>query len=387
VDLFEYQGKQFLARFGVAVPDGAVADTPEEATAAAERLGFPVAVKAQVRVGGRGKAGGIRIGHDAAEVEAHARAILGMDIRGHTVHRVWVERGADVAAEYYASITVDRPGRQYLALVSARGGVDIEEVAATEPGAIARLGISPGGGLSEEAARGVVEAAGLAADVRDAAAAMLGGLFVAFADGDAELVEVNPLVVRSDRQLIGLDAKVSLDDSARFRHPEWGEWATAEWHDERERRARERGLNYVGLDGTVGVIGNGAGLVLSTLDVVSQAGGSAANFLDVGGGASADVIAAALDVVDSDDRVRAILVNIFGGITRGDEVARGMLAATEQVELRSPIVVRLDGTNAAEGRALLKDHESERLVSQPTMLDAARAAVALAGRPPEAAAR
>jgi succinyl-CoA synthetase beta subunit len=224
----------------------------------------------------------------------------------------------------------------------------------------------------------LVEEAGLAPDVHDAAAAMLVALFTAFAEGDAELVEVNPLVVGTDRQLLALDAKVSLDDSARFRHPEWEEWATAEWHDERERRARERGLNYVGLDGTVGVIGNGAGLVLSTLDVVSQAGGAAANFLDVGGGASADVIAAALEVVDSDDRVRAILVNIFGGITRGDEVARGMLAAMERVELRSPIVVRLDGTNASEGRALLAEHESDRLVSQPTMLDAARAAVALA---------
>jgi succinyl-CoA synthetase beta subunit len=378
VDLFEYQGKQFLARFAVPVPSGAVADTPAEAAAAAERLGYPAAVKAQVRVGGRGKAGGIRIGHDAAEVEAHARAILGMDIRGHTVQRVWVERGADVAEEYYASFTIDRPGRQYLGLVSARGGVDIEEVAATEPAAIARLGISPNAGLSEGAARRLVEEAGLAPDVHDAAAAMLVALFTAFAEGDAELVEVNPLVVGTDRQLLALDAKVSLDDSARFRHPEWEEWATAEWHDERERRARERGLNYVGLDGTVGVIGNGAGLVLSTLDVVSQAGGAAANFLDVGGGASADVIAAALEVVDSDDRVRAILVNIFGGITRGDEVARGMLAAMERVELRSPIVVRLDGTNASEGRALLAEHESDRLVSQPTMLDAARAAVALA---------
>jgi succinyl-CoA synthetase beta subunit len=381
VDLFEYQGKQFLARFAVPVPSGAVADTPAEAAAAAERVGYPAAVKAQVRVGGRGKAGGIRIGHDAAEVEAHARAILGMDIRGHTVQRVWVERGADVAEEYYASFTIDRPGRQYLGLVSARGGVDIEEVAATEPAAIARLGISPNAGLSEGAARRLVEEAGLAPDVHDAAAAMLVALFTAFAEGDAELVEVNPLVVGTDRQLLALDAKVSLDDSARFRHPEWEEWATAEWHDERERRARERGLNYVGLDGTVGVIGNGAGLVLSTLDVVSQAGGAAANFLDVGGGASADVIAAALEVVDSDDRVRAILVNIFGGITRGDEVARGMLAAMERVELRSPIVVRLDGTNASEGRALLAEHESDRLVSQPTMLDAARAAVALAEAP------
>ncbi len=380
MDLFEYQGKQFLAGFGVPVPDGAVADTPEEAETAAERLGYPVAVKAQVRIGGRGKAGGIRIGRDGAEVRSHAEAILGMDIRGHTVRRVWIERGADVAEEYYASFTVDRANRQYLALVSARGGVDIEEVASTDPDAIARLPIDASTGLTGDAARQVVEAAGLAPDVRDAAAVMLVSLFNAYVAGDAELVEVNPLIVTGHRTLVALDAKVTLDDSARFRHPEWEQWATAEWHDERERRARERGLNYVGLDGTVGVIGNGAGLVLSTLDVVSQAEGSAANFLDVGGGASAEVIAAALEVVDSDDRVRAIFVNIFGGITRGDEVARGMIDAMGRVALRSPIVVRLDGTNAAEGRALLAGHESDRLVSQPTMLDAARTAVALAAR-------
>ena len=374
MDLFEYQGKQFLARYGVAVPQGEVADTPEEAVAAAERLGYPVAVKAQVRVGGRGKAGGIKLGRTADEVAAHARAILGMDIRGHVVRRVWVEGGADVAEEYYVSFTVDRAGRRYLALASSQGGVDIEEVAATDPDAIARVPVGVDGGDMAS----IVDAAGLAADVRDQAAALLERLFEAFTQGDAELVEVNPLVVTGDRRVVALDAKVTLDDSARFRHPEWEDWATAEWHDERERRARERGLNYVGLDGTVGVIGNGAGLVLSTLDVVSQAGGDAANFLDVGGGASADVIAAALEVVDSDDRVRAILVNIFGGITRCDEVAKGILDAMARVELRSPIVVRLDGTNAEEGRALLAGHQSDRLISRPTMLEAAQAAVDLA---------
>jgi succinyl-CoA synthetase beta subunit len=378
VDLFEYQGKQFLARRGVAVPAGEVADTPEEAVAAGVEVGYPAAVKAQVRVGGRGKAGGIRVGSDADAVASHARAILGMDIRGHTVRRVWVERGVEVAEEYYASFTVDRANRCYLGIVSARGGVDIEEVAASEPEAIARLPISPSTGLSVEEARRLADEARLADDVRADAAELLVSLFGAFTTGDAELVEVNPLAVTSERRLLALDAKVSLDDSARFRHPEWDEWASAEWHDERERRARERGLNYVGLDGSVGIIGNGAGLVLSTLDVVSQAGGAAANFLDVGGGASADVIAAALEVVDADDRVRAILVNIFGGITRCDEVARGILDAMGRVELRSPIVVRLDGTNAEDGRALLADHESDRLVARPTMLDAAGTAVELA---------
>ena len=378
MDLFEYQGKQFLGRFAIAVPSGAVADTPEEAAAAAEQLGYPVAVKAQVRIGGRGKAGGIRIGQDAAEVEAHARAILGMDIRGLIVRRLWLERAADVGEEYYVSFTIDRANRRYLGMVSAQGGIDIEQVAATDPEAIVRLPVEPGGGLTLAEARRATDAAGLRGDVRDEAAAFLLELFKAFREGDAELVEVNPLIVTVDGQLVALDAKVSLDDSARFRHPEWNEWATAGWHDERERRARERGLNYVGLNGTVGIIGNGAGLVLSTLDVVSQAGGAAANFLDVGGGAGADVIAAALEVVDSDDGVRAIFVNIFGGITRCDQVAQGILDATGRVSLRNPIVVRLDGTNAEEGRALLADYVTDRLVSRPTMLDAAEAAVALA---------
>ncbi|MEW6152806.1 MAG: ADP-forming succinate--CoA ligase subunit beta [Actinomycetota bacterium] len=378
MDLFEYQGKQFLARHGVEVPSGGVADTVEEALAKAARLGYPVAVKAQVRTGGRGKAGGIKVAHDPDELATHAGSILGMDIKGHTVHRVWVERGTVPAEEYYASLTVDRGNRCYLVLLSARGGVDIEEVAAAEPEAIVRERVSASTGLSRDHAQAIVDAAGLAADVGDQAADMLVALFGALTEGDAELVEVNPLAVTADRRLVALDAKVTLDGSARFRHPEWDGWATAEWHDERERRARERGLNYVGLDGTVGVIGNGAGLVLSTLDVVDQVGGSAANFLDVGGGASADVIAAALEVVDSDDRVQAVLVNIFGGITRCDEVARGIIDALDRVELRSPIVVRLDGTNAEEGRALLAGHESPRLVSRPTMLDAAQAAVELA---------
>ena len=381
MDLFEYQGKQFLGQFGIPVPDGAVADTPEEAQAAGDRLGYPVAVKAQVRVGGRGKAGGIRVAQDATEVLAHARAILGMDIKGHTVRRLWLERAAEVAEEYYASFTIDRSNRCYLGMVSAQGGVDIEQVAATNPEAIARLPVDPSEGVTSDETRRLAAAGALRADVRDAAGVFLTQLYRAFWAGDTDLVEVNPLVVTGDGRLVALDAKVSLDDSARFRHPEWEEWATAEWHDDRERRARERGLNYVGLTGTVGIIGNGAGLVLSTLDVVSQAGGSAANFLDVGGGAGADRIAAALEVVDSDDRVRAILVNIFGGITRCDEVARGILDAMGRVELRSPIVVRLDGTNAEEGRALLAGNMSDRLISRPTMLEAAQAAVAMAGAP------
>jgi succinyl-CoA synthetase beta subunit len=391
VDLFEHQGKEFLARYGVPVPEGIVADTPEAAVGAGERLGWPVAVKAQVRAGGRGKAGGIRLASDGGEARAHAEAILALTIGGHRVRRLWVERGTSIAAEWYASFTLDRAGRGYVAIASARGGVDIEEVAATEPAAVVRRPLNPLDGLPPEAARSLAAEAGLVAGGGDGvgdpepAAAMLAALYRAFTEGDAELVEVNPLVVTAAGRLLALDAKVSLDGNARFRHPEWEGWAAAEWHDERERLAREKGLNYVGLAGSVGVIGNGAGLVLATLDVVNEVGGAAANFLDVGGGAGADVISAALEVVGGDPSVRAILVNIFGGITRCDQVATGILEALGRVELAAPIVVRLDGTNAEEGRAILAGHaDGRRLVAEPTMLDAARRAVALAGPGPGA---
>jgi succinyl-CoA synthetase beta subunit len=387
VDLYEYQGKQFLATFGVPVPAGEVAASADDAVATAEELGFPVAIKAQVRVGGRGKAGGIRLAGDAAEARTAATAILGLDISGHTVEQVWVERASEIAAEHYVSFTLDRSARVHLGLLSARGGVDIETVAVEEPDAVARLHVDPVDGLSTQRCREWVAAAGLAEPAGEALVEMLGLLWVAYAEGDAELVEVNPLVVTAAGELVALDAKVTLDDSAAFRHPDWDTYVASQAGDEREQAARARGLQYVGLDGTVGIIANGAGLAMSTLDVVSQVGGTPANFLDIGGGAKAEVMAAALEVVNADPKVAAIFVNIFGGITRGEEVANGIVEALARVDIASPIVVRLDGTNAAEGRAILADHESQRLRSRPTMVEAARTAVELAaqsGWPPGA---
>jgi succinyl-CoA synthetase beta subunit len=382
MDLLEYQGKELLAAAGFPVPRGRVASSVDEAVVAADAIGYPVVVKAQVRVGGRGKAGGVRVAAGPSAVREAAGAILGMDIRGHTVGVVLLEPAADIAAEYYAGFTFDRSARLHLGLLSAQGGVEIEEVAARDPEAVARAHVDPLDGLSADAAAGLVERSGISGPVAGELAALLPALYEAYVAADAELVEINPLVVTGSGGLVALDAKVTVDDNAAFRHPEWAAWRASEELDPRERRAREKGLNYVGLDGTVGIIGNGAGLVMSTLDVVSHVGGSAANFLDVGGGASAAVIAAALEVVSSDERVGAILVNIFGGITRGDEVAKGIIQAVSAVDIPSPIVVRLDGTNAEEGRALLADHLSERLRSEPTMLDAARLAVALAGPGP-----
>ncbi len=378
MDLLEYQGKQLLATHGAVVPEGAVADSVDAAEAAAGALGYPVVVKAQVPVGGRGKAGAIRVANSPGEVRENAAAILGLSLKGHLVRRLWLEPASQIAREHYASLTFDRAARRHLLLVSARGGVDIEEVARDDPDAIVRHHVDPLDDLSAETARQVVDRAGLEPGAGAELAGLLLAMWSAYRGGDAELVEVNPVVVTAAGQVVALDAKVILDDSAAFRHPEWSEWRAGEVLDDRERLAREKGLNYIGLAGSVGVIGNGAGLVMSTLDVVNQVGGTAANFLDVGGGAGADLVAAALEVVNSDDKVRAILVIIFGGITRGEQVARGIVEALDRVDLRSPIVVRLDGTNAEEGRAILAEHPSDRLVSEPTMLDAARRAVALA---------
>jgi succinyl-CoA synthetase beta subunit len=303
-----------------------------------------------------------------------------MDIKGHVVKRVWIERASDIAEEYYASFTLDRAAKLYLGLLSAQGGIDIEQVAETAPEAIARLHVDPVAGLSEAECRSWVTSAQLNPAATDGVVDILMKLFHAYVDGDADLVEINPLILTPDGRVHALDAKVSLDENAAFRHPEWDEYAATQELDARERLAREKGLNYIGLDGTVGIIGNGAGLVMSTLDVVNQVGGSAANFLDVGGGADATVLSNAIEVITTDENVRAILVNIFGGITRCDEVADGIVTALERVEVKAPIVIRLDGTNAVEGRAIIKPHESARLISQPTMLDAARKAVELASK-------
>jgi succinyl-CoA synthetase beta subunit len=378
VDLYEYQGKQYFARFGIPTSPGGTADTVEEAVEQAEGAGYPVVVKAQVKVGGRGKAGGIRLANDPGEARQAAQAILGMDIKGHTVHRLWVEHASDIAKEYYASFTLDRPAKLHLGMLSAEGGVEIEEVAVTNPEAIIRLHINPCDGLDEETARRWVDEAGLDEAARDGAAQLLVRLYHCFVEGDCDLAEINPLILTTGGTVHALDAKVTLDENAAFRHPEWEELAGTDTEDPREKMAKEKGLNYIGLDGTVGIIANGAGLAMSTLDVVNQVGGTAANFLDIGGGANAAVMTAALEVINSDPAVRSILVNIFGGITRVDDVANGVIQALSSVQIRSPIVLRLDGTNAEAGRALLAPHLSDRVLAEPTMLAAARRAVALA---------
>jgi succinyl-CoA synthetase beta subunit len=378
VDLYEYQGKQYFARFGIPTSPGGVADTVDQAVAQAQLAGYPVVVKAQVKVGGRGKAGGIKLADDEAEVRRHAQAILGMDIKGHVVQRLWVEHASDIAHEYYASFTLDRQAKLHLGMLSARGGVDIEEVAATEPEAIARLHIDPTRGLDATTARRWVNEAKLDTEAQVQAAELVQALYRCYVDGDCDLAEINPLILTTDGRVHALDAKVTLDDNAAFRHPEWKDFAATEVEDPRELMAKEKGLNYIGLSGTVGIIANGAGLAMSTLDVVNQVGGTAANFLDIGGGANADVMAAALEVINADPAVRSIFVNIFGGITRCEEVANGILEALGRVEIRSPIVMRIDGTNAELGREILAPHLSDRLVSEPTMLDGARRAVAMA---------
>jgi succinyl-CoA synthetase beta subunit len=379
MDLFEYQGKQLFARYGIPVSAGDVADTVDEAVNAAAAAGYPVVVKAQVQVGGRGKAGGIQLAADADEVRTHAGNILGMDIKGHVVERVWIEHASDIAEEYYASYTLDRSAKKFLGMLSAQGGVEIEQVADENPDAIARITIDPVDGLDEVRAREWVIAAKLNPKATDGTVDILLKLHTAFTDGDADLVEINPLILTPEGKVHALDAKVSLDENARFRHPEWDDLKGLEKRDPREREAAEKGLQYVGLDGNVGVIANGAGLAMATCDIVHEVGGKPANFLDIGGGASAQVMANALEVINNDPSVKSIFINIFGGITKGEEVANGIVQALTQVDITSPIVIRLDGTNADQGREILSSHESDRLVSKPTMIDAARKAVEMAG--------
>ncbi len=380
MDLFEYQGKQYFARFDIPISRGGVADTVEEALQQAEKIGYPVVVKAQVQVGGRGKAGGIKIANNADEVRTHAGNILGMDIKGHVVHRLWIEQASDIAEEYYVSFTLDRSKKLHFGMLSAQGGVEIEQVAEENPDAIAKIWIDPVDGLTEDAARAWVKAAQLNPQAEAGTIDIVQKLYHCYIDGDATLAEINPLILTPDGTVRALDAKVSLDDAAFYRHKEvWEDFSGLEPHDERERRAAELGLQYVGLEGTVGIIANGAGLAMSTVDIVNQVGGSPANFLDIGGGANADHMANALTVINEDENVHAIFINIFGGITRCDEVARGIVQAMSRVELKSPIIARLDGTNAAEGRAIIKEHESERLMMREDMLTAAKTAVEIAG--------
>jgi succinyl-CoA synthetase beta subunit len=378
MDLLEYQGKQFFATYGIPVSDGEATGDVDEAVAIANRVGYPVVVKAQVHTGGRGKAGGVKLAENEAEAREHASNILGLDIKGHIVKTIWVEKASDIAEEYYASFTLDRSAKQYLGMLSAEGGVEIETVAEHNPDAIAKIHVNPAEGLSEEQCRAWVEAAKLNPQATEGAVDILMKLYTAYVEGDADLVEINPLILKPTGEVHALDAKVSLDSNAVYEHPEYEQYDATQPRDEREEAAHTKGLQYVGLEGTVGVIANGAGLAMSTVDVVNQVGGRPANFLDVGGGASADLFADALDVINNDPSVKSILINIFGGITRGEEVANGILEAMERVSIDSPIVIRLDGTNADEGRAILAPRLNDKLMMENTMLDAARKAVELA---------
>jgi succinyl-CoA synthetase beta subunit len=382
MDLLEYQGKQLLARHGVPVPEGRPAVTVEEAVDAADAIGYPCVVKAQVQIGGRGKLGGIKVAASRDEAREHAGAILGMDIRGLRVHEVWVEEASRIEAEYYASIVFDRSAQAPLIMLSTKGGMDIEQVAEEDPGAIATLHVDPLLGYQDFHGRRLAFEAGVDADVVRPIGALLAKLYDAFVGEDAMLVEVNPLIVTPERELRALDAKVTLDDSALFRHPDSAALRDPSAEDPQERMAKERNLTYVKLDGDIGVLGNGAGLVMSTLDVVAQAGGRPANFLDAGGGSKADAIVAAVEVILSDEKVRAVLFNIFGGITRCDEVAKGLIEAFGHVQPQVPFVVRLDGTNDEEGRRLLSDAQLPDLEVCATMLEAAERVVELAAATP-----
>ncbi len=378
MDLYEHQGKELLRSFGLETLEGIVATTPREAKDAAQKIGGTVAVKAQVLIGGRGKAGGIKVVDNPEDAESAAEQILGMDIRGHTVKKVLVEGGADIESEMYLSIMVDRSQKKPLILFSTEGGVDIEEVAERNPEAIVGQHVDPLVGLVPYQQREVIFSSGLSGDTAKGVSKVIEGLYRAFRDSDASLVEINPLVATKDGKVLTLDSKVTVDNSSLFRHQDLVSEEDVQSADPGERRAQEVGLQYVKLDGDVGILGNGAGLVMSTLDVVAQAGGEPANFCDVGGGADAEKISEALDIVTSNTNVKSVLFNIFGGITRGDEVARGLLTALERSNLDLPIVVRLDGTNAAEGREILAENTPQNVYTEATMLDAARRAVELA---------
>ena len=378
MDLLEYQGKQLFRAHGVPVPDGRPAATVEEAVEAADELGYPVVVKAQVLIGGRGKAGGIKVAGDRSEVEAHAGAILGMDIRGLTVHELYVERASEIAEEYYAAILLDRTAKKPMAMLSRMGGMDVEEIAATDPDAIVRLHIDPLLGFSDFHARRLAFDSGIAEDVVRPVGALLSKLYETFAEEDAVLVEVNPLLVTADREVVALDAKMTVDGNALYRHPDTATFRDVSAEDPQERMAKERGLTFVKLDGDIGILGNGAGLVMSTLDVVAQAGGHPANFLDAGGGSKAEAIVDAVEVILSNRNVRAVLFNIFGGITRCDEVARGLVTAFGQLDVKVPFVVRLDGTNDEEGRRILAEANLPNVTVEKTMDGAAARVVELA---------
>jgi succinyl-CoA synthetase beta subunit len=386
MDLLEFEGKQLFARHGLRVSSGRAAKTVDDAVSAANEVGYPVVVKAQVLVGGRGKAGGVKLAADEREAREHAEKILGMDIKGHVVRTLWIEHASDIASEYYASVLLDRSAKQPLVMFSVEGGVDIEQVAEETPEKLIRHHVDPLEGLSREEAVQIATDGGVDEDVVEGVADALVALYEVWTAEDATLAEINPLIVTPDREVRALDAKVSLDGNALYRHPENQSLSDTENEDPIERRAKEEGVQYVKLDGDIGILGNGAGLVMSTLDVVAQAGGAPANFLDAGGGSDAEKIKQAVQLILANDAVKAVLFNIFGGITRGDEVARGLIAAFEEIKPSVPFVVRLDGTNDVEGRRLLDEARLPNVYPARTMDEAAEKVVALAAGAPVGAA-
>ncbi|MDX6565747.1 MAG: succinyl-CoA synthetase beta subunit [Gaiellales bacterium] len=379
MDLLEYQGKELFKRFGIPVSDGRLAVTPAEARNAAEELGGPVVVKAQVLTGGRGKAGGVKLADDPQDAEQKAKDIIGLDINGHVVEKLWIESASDIAKEYYLSVTFDRGEKKPLFMFTTQGGVEIEQVAEENPDALIRLHVDALEGFQPWVARRLIYGAGVEdPSEQKQIADIIGKLYRCFVECDAMLTEINPLIVTPDGEVKALDSKFTVDDSALYRHPDIAEFREVSAADPLEAFAREKGVTYVKLDGFVGILGNGAGLSMSTVDVVVVAGGKPANFCDLGGGGNAQGVIDALEVITRDPQVRSILFNIFGGITRGDEVARGILEALDQMKISLPIVVRLDGTNAVEGRKILADAAPANLHVEPTMLEAAKKAVELA---------
>jgi succinyl-CoA synthetase beta subunit len=378
MDLLEYKAKQLLERHGVAQLPGRAVTTVDDAVGAAEEIGFPLILKAQVKIGGRGKAGGIKIANTLAEVREHAANILGMDIRGHTVHELWLQLASKVESEYYAAVVFDRSAKAPLVMLSTHGGMEIEQVAQEHPDALATLHVDPLVGFHPFHARRLAFEAGVDGDVVRPVGDMLATLYAAFVGEDATLVEINPLAITTAREVLALDAKVTLDENAMFRHPDNADLDESGNADPQEQMARERGLTYVKLDGDIGIFGNGAGLVMSTLDVVAHAGGAPANFLDAGGGAKAEAIAASVEVILSNPNVKAVLFNVFGGITRCDEVARGIIDAYGILKPSVPFVVRLDGTNDVEGRRLLAEADLPQVYPEATMDGAAARVVELA---------
>ncbi len=378
MDLLEYQGKQLFARHGLKVSDGRAVTTVQDAVDAANEIGYPVVVKAQVLIGGRGKAGGVKLADDEAQATEHAQNILGMDIKGHTVRTVWIEHASDIATEYYASVLLDRQEKQPLVIFSVEGGVEIEQVAQESPEKLIRRHVDALKGLSRREAVEIATEGGADEDVIEGVADALTALYEVWTAEDALLAEINPLIVTPDRVVKALDAKVTLDGNALYRHPENQGLSDSENEDPIERRAKEQGVQYVALDGDIGILGNGAGLVMSTLDVVAQAGGRPANFLDAGGGSDAGKVKQAVELILSNEAVTAVLFNIFGGITRCDEVARGLIAAFQEIKPTVPFVVRLDGTNDVQGRELLREASLPNVYPAKTMNEAADKVVALA---------